>query len=117
MLHGGTETVASSLLVYVLSDEIRCLCPEIPPVNLTEPPPRDCFEVGARYRYRCKAGHKREAGTSDLIKCVQTAHAVEWTSHNLRCKCKLGLFTHPGAQIVGRSKKREIQRLLEPNSC
>ncbi|XP_056878701.1 interleukin-15 receptor subunit alpha [Takifugu flavidus] len=67
------------------SDKI--CCPEIPPVNLTETPPRKCFEVGERYRYQCKAGYKRKAGTSNLIKCIQTAHWVEWTLPDLICIC------------------------------
>lgn len=89
------QFVTLSVFVSVLLDEIRCLCPDIPFVNLTEAPPSGCFQIGARFRYKCKVGYKRQAGTSNLIKCTQNGDTVEWTPHNLKCKCKLFLLIIP----------------------
>lgn len=78
------------LFLFLNTDE--CPCPEIPPVNLTETPPTDCFQIGEKFRYECKAGYVREAGTSSLIRCIQMSNAVEWTRRYLKCKRKVYLF-------------------------
>lgn len=83
-----------SVLVRVPPDESVCPCPKIPLVNLTETPQTDCFHVGARFRYACKAGYVREAGTSNLIRCVQRDERAEWTKPNLACKSKLYVYFH-----------------------
>lgn len=81
-----------SALVCVPPDENACPCPEIPLVNLTEPPQKDCFKIGEKFRYTCKAGYLREAGTSNLITCIQDGGVVKWTERYLKCKRKVSLF-------------------------
>lgn len=77
--------VASWLVFVSFSDVISCPCTDIPPVNLTEPPPKDCHQIRDKFRYTCQKGYTRKAGTSSLIKCVQTGAEVEWTTSNLQC--------------------------------
>uniref|UniRef100_A0A3Q3WVK6 Sushi domain-containing protein n=1 Tax=Mola mola TaxID=94237 RepID=A0A3Q3WVK6_MOLML len=86
--------LVTCLLVVVRfsKGDISCLCPQIPQVNLTEHPPRKCFQVGERFRYTCKAGYLRKAGTSNLITCKKINNTALWTPLSLRCICKIYSF-------------------------
>lgn len=81
-----------SVLVCATPEPNVCPCPEIPLVNLTETPPTDCFPINGTFRYKCKAGYVREAGTSNLIRCIQTGNVVEWSTLTLKCKRKVYLL-------------------------
>lgn len=73
------------LLLLFLSEEMSCPCPEIPDGILTEPPPKDCFKIKGRFRYSCKTGYVRKAGTSNLITCDQSSGNAQWTEFKLTC--------------------------------
>nr|ABM46912.1 IL-15 receptor alpha chain [Tetraodon nigroviridis]ABO15460.1 interleukin 15 receptor alpha [Tetraodon nigroviridis] len=82
---------------FSIGDESACPCPKIPPVNLTEAPPTDCFQIDAKFRYKCKAGYVRKAGRSNLITCILKGHRAEWTQPDLLCirDPKIGPTTKP----------------------
>ncbi|KAM9705384.1 interleukin-15 receptor subunit alpha isoform 2-T2 [Menidia menidia] len=62
-----------------------CECPEIPHRNLTQPPPKNCFNTTDWFRYSCCEGYVRKAGTSNLIKCKKDKDVVYWTPSSLEC--------------------------------
>lgn len=62
-----------------------CDCPQIPPLNRTNPPPSRCHAIGETFRYTCVAGYLRKAGTSNLIKCVQEDGVAKWWAPKLQC--------------------------------
>ncbi|XP_026218563.1 interleukin-15 receptor subunit alpha isoform X13 [Anabas testudineus] len=66
------------------NDNNKC-CPKIAGRDLTKDPPEDCFKVDGRFRYACKEGFVRKAGTSDLIKCSESNGSLRWTSASLQC--------------------------------
>lgn len=81
-----------SFRLCVPPDEDVCPCPKIPPVNLAETPVLNCSQIGKTFRYTCKEGYMREAGTSNRITCIKDGNTVKWTDSSLRCKCKAYLF-------------------------
>lgn len=73
------------------TDNNKC-CPKIAGRDLTKDPPEDCFKVDGRFRYACKEGFVRKAGTSDLIKCSESNGSLRWTSASLQCIRKISMF-------------------------
>uniref|UniRef100_UPI0037E92CFC interleukin-15 receptor subunit alpha-like isoform X5 n=1 Tax=Semicossyphus pulcher TaxID=241346 RepID=UPI0037E92CFC len=69
------------------ADQINCPCPEIPPRDLTKPPPGNCFQKDSTFRYTCAGGYVRKAGTSNLIKCKgsDTVPQGNWSTPSLVC--------------------------------
>nr|XP_046234553.1 interleukin-15 receptor subunit alpha isoform X5 [Scatophagus argus] len=66
--------------------KINCSCTDIPLRNLTELPPKTCYNITHIFRYKCLDGYVRKAGTSDLIKCKQiNSAAPQWTEPSLQC--------------------------------
>lgn len=74
------------LFLFLFLHTDVCPCPEIPLVNLTKTPPTHCFQIDEKFRYECKAGYVRQAGTSNLIRCIQSSNGTEWTQNQLKCK-------------------------------
>ncbi|XP_037615987.1 interleukin-15 receptor subunit alpha isoform X3 [Sebastes umbrosus] len=65
--------------------EISCPCAEIPKKLGTEPPPENCFKIS--FRYTCKGGFVRKAGTSNLIRCKQKDGTPQWLPYNITLQC------------------------------
>ncbi|XP_074482301.1 interleukin-15 receptor subunit alpha isoform X2 [Sebastes fasciatus] len=70
---------------YSNAVSIKCPCAEIPKRLGTEPPPENCFEIS--FRYTCKGGFVRKAGTSNLIRCKQKDGALQWFPYNITLQC------------------------------
>uniref|UniRef100_A0A673AX38 Sushi domain-containing protein n=1 Tax=Sphaeramia orbicularis TaxID=375764 RepID=A0A673AX38_9TELE len=66
-------------------DKNNCPCPEIPHLELTEPPTRGCYNISNTFRYKCIDGYVRKAGTSNLVKCKEDQGSVAWTTPKLAC--------------------------------
>lgn len=62
-----------------------CDCLQIPPMNRTNPPPSRCSAIGGTFRYTCVVGYLRQAGTSNLIKCVRQDGVAKWSAPTLQC--------------------------------
>ncbi|KAK1169056.1 interleukin-15 receptor subunit alpha-like isoform X3 [Acipenser oxyrinchus oxyrinchus] len=54
-------------------------------VEFTDEFEEHSFLVGQSYRYNCKRGYKRKAGTSSLIHCMNESGTVQWSLPNLKC--------------------------------
>lgn len=80
----------TKVVLFFLSEPTECHCPDIPPLNLTLAPPKRCNNIGDYYRYTCKEGYLRKAGTSNLIKCVREGDVGTWwkPSSPLKCICE-----------------------------
>ncbi|XP_068611611.1 interleukin-15 receptor subunit alpha [Brachionichthys hirsutus] len=66
-------------------DKVNFPCPEIPIMDLTEPPPRTCFQMNDRFRYMCVDGYLRKAGSSGLTWCRPIGSVPQWTPVSLQC--------------------------------
>ncbi|KAM9771478.1 interleukin-15 receptor subunit alpha-like [Syngnathus typhle] len=64
------------------SGQSECPCSGIPRWPQTQPPPQDCHQLNRTFRYICRKGYLRTAGTSNLIRCK----AGSWSSPDLVCK-------------------------------
>uniref|UniRef100_A0A3Q3BHK7 Sushi domain-containing protein n=1 Tax=Kryptolebias marmoratus TaxID=37003 RepID=A0A3Q3BHK7_KRYMA len=75
----------------------NCLCSKIPQRPFTKRPEETCIGTASRFRYVCNDTFVRQAGTSNLIKCLKGS---KWSNNlNLICirkrfETKTELFGH-----------------------
>ncbi|XP_072233804.1 interleukin-15 receptor subunit alpha isoform X1 [Leuresthes tenuis] len=88
------------MMVYLLgcarlSSGAPCPCPHIPERPLTIPPPQVCHHINSSFRYTCIEHYVRKAGTSNLIKCMNSNGSVVWTTFKLECIPDPKITTNP----------------------
>jgi len=79
------------ILSYADFFSATCPCQEIPQRRRTIPPPQACRQINDIFRYSCIKGYVRKAGTSNLIKCINSG---VWTPFNLECIRKKSIFCY-----------------------